>query len=141
MCSGFSVLDFLMQFPDIMRNRQQNTLCFYIRFSTVSESSEACILFQITKASLGLDTPVHPQHNPLLTGNPLQVFLTVLVELPGNIQIFRPVFERNFTVVPFDTFFFLGTSIAVFTTVNGRFSLISCLCLFFLYLTFSLFPL
>ena len=79
-----------------MCNRQQNTLRFYIRFSTVSESSEACILFQITKASLGLDTPVHPQHNPLFTGNPLQVFLTVLVEFPGNIQIFRPVFERNF---------------------------------------------
>ena len=71
MCPGFSVLDFLMQLPDIMRNRQQNTLCFYIRFSTVSESSEACILFQITKASLGLDTPVHPQQNPLFTGNPL----------------------------------------------------------------------
>ena len=28
----FSVLDFLMQFPDIMCNCQQNTLCFYIRF-------------------------------------------------------------------------------------------------------------
>lgn len=130
MCSGFSVLDFLMQFPDIMRNRQQNTLRFYIRFSTVSESSEACILFQITKASLGLDTTVHPQHNPLFTGNPLQVFLTVLIELPGNIQIFRSVFEWNFTMVPFDTFFFVGTSAAVFTTVNGRFSLISCLCFF-----------
>ena len=26
------VLDFLMQFPDIMCNCQQNTLCFYIRF-------------------------------------------------------------------------------------------------------------
>lgn len=119
------IFAFLLEFPDIMRNRQQNTLCFYIRFSTVSESSEACILFQITKASLGLDTPVHPQQNPLFTGNPLQVFLPVLIELPGNIQIFRPVFERNLTVVPFDTFFFVGTSAAVFTTVNGRFSLIS----------------
>lgn len=51
MCSGFPVLDFLMQFPDIMCYRQQNTLPFYIRFSTVSESSKACILFQISKAS------------------------------------------------------------------------------------------
>ena len=40
-----------------------------------------------------------------------------------------------------DTFFFVGTSAAVFTTVNGRFSLISCLCFFFLYLTdFQSFP-
>ena len=35
-----------MQFSDIMCNHQQNTLRFYIRFSTVSESSKAYILFQ-----------------------------------------------------------------------------------------------
>ena len=133
MCSGFPGLDFLMQFPDIMCYRQQNTLPFYIRFSTVSESSKACILFQISKASLRLDTPVNTQQYPLFTGNPLQVFLPVLVELSGNIQIFHPVFEWNFTVVPFDTFSFVGTSAAVFTTVYGRFPFISCFGFFFLY--------
>ncbi len=135
MCSGFPVLDFLMQFPDIMCYRQQNTLPFYIRFSTVSESSKACILFQISKASLRLDTPVNTQQYPLFTGNPLQVFLPVLVELSGNIQIFHPVFEWNFTVVPFDTFSFVGTSAAVFTTVYGRFPFISCFGFFFLFVS------
>ena len=41
----------------------------------------------------------------------------------------------------FDTFFFAGTSAAVFATVNRCFSLISCLCFFLLYLTdFQSFP-
>lgn len=106
MCSCFPTLNLLMQFPDIMRNCQQNTLRFYIRFPSIPKSSETCILFQISKTSLGLDAPVHSQQNPFFASDPLQVILSVLVELPGNIQIFRPVFEWNFTVVPFDTFFF-----------------------------------
>ena len=99
-------------------------------FPTVSESPKACILFQITKASLGLDTPVHPQQDPLFAGDPLQILFPVLVEFLGNIQVLRPVFERDFAVVSFDTFFFAGTSAAVFATVNRCFSLISCLCFF-----------
>ena len=135
MCSGFSVLDLLMQCPVIVCNRQQNTLCFYIRFPSIPESSKAGIFFQVTKTSLGLDTPVHPQQNPFFAGDPLQIFLSVLDKLPGNIQILRPVFKWNFAVVPFDTFFFVWAYAAVFTAVNSRFPFISCFGLFFLYLT------
>ena len=135
MCSCFPTLNLLMQFPDIMRNCQQNTLRFYIRFPSIPKSSETCILFQISKTSLGLDTPVHSQQNPFFASDPLQVILSVLVELPGNIQIFRPVFEWNFTVVPFDTFFFVWASAAVCTAVNSRFPFVSCFGFFFLYLT------
>lgn len=126
MRSGFSTLNLLMQFPDIISNCQKYALGFYIRLPSVSKSLKSRILFQVSQTSFCLDTPIYPEQDSFLAGNSLQIFFPVLVELLGNIQILRPVFEWDFTVIPFNTLVFEGTFTAVFTTVDCCFSLIFC---------------
>ena len=76
-----SCLNLMVQFIDVISNRQQDTLGGDICFSTIQIPSELHILFDVRKAVFRLDTPVHPQLCPVFAGNPFQCLLPFFFHL------------------------------------------------------------
>ena len=68
MCAGPSGHDFVMQFIHVESNCKDQALGQDIIFSTIQISAEVHVLFYICKGALRLDTAVHSELCPIITG-------------------------------------------------------------------------
>ena len=79
------MLDFCMQFVDVIANTQQENLKFYFGFPPQQKSLEFVITFQNTKSSFYLNGTVHPIFDSPFTQNIFVGFLPLLQKTFGNI--------------------------------------------------------
>ena len=60
MLPAASSLDLLMQFPEVMRNRQKHRFNKYIGIASTKEATESHVRFDVGENSFRLDASINP---------------------------------------------------------------------------------
>ena len=111
----------MVEFEDVKGKAKEEPVHGDITFSPGKEPAEVHIFFGHGKASLRLDGTVDAEQTAHLGRDALLHFFPLAEEIFVYIERLCPVLERFFAGAFADTFFFAGTTTAVFTAVNGSF--------------------
>lgn len=125
MLAGPVCLDLCVELVYVVGHRDDHTLHRNIPYPCAEVSSEPHAIFRLTERSFCLYAPVHPELYPLIACDPFKALRPLLNKCPRYLDPLVPFFKGRFAVVSFDTFFFIGATIAVFADIKGRFSLIA----------------
>ena len=110
----------MVKFQDVKGKAKEEPFHGDITFSTGQEPAEVHVLLGHGKGPLGLNGAVDTEQTALLGGDALLHFFPLAEEIFVYIEGFRPVRQRLFAGAFPDTFFFAGTTTAVFTAVNEK---------------------
>ena len=120
------ILDFGVEFIDVISRTKQKNLQFYFGFPAKQKSLEIIVAFQNTKGSFHLDGTVHSVLNSCFTHDVFIGNLPFLYKVLGYIQPFIPS--------GFGTFFFIRAFTAVCTFVYRYLGFIAVFTFLFLYI-------
>ena len=123
-------LALMMQFINVVSNRDQDTLCQDIRITAVHVLPEVHILLHGRKRAFHLCAPVHPELDPPVGEYALKIFFPFLFFDLRYIQDFVSFLHRCFAVVVFYAFFFERASFAVIAPVDRHSTHVSARTLF-----------
>ena len=128
------ILDFGVEFIDVISKTKQKNLQFYFGFPAKQKSLESIVAFQNTKGSFHLDGTVHSVLNSCFTHDVLIGNLPFLYKVLGYIQ--------SFISLGFGTFFFMRASTTIGTFVYSHLGFIAVFTFLFLYIYigFSVLP-
>lgn len=114
-----SVLDFVVQFLNVMRHGQKNDGDKGVFSAPAQEPAKPHVCFDVRKRAFCLDAPVDTQLDTFFRCDPREVFFPLAQELLRDDEALRPFFHRLLEMVPVDAVCFHRAVPAVLTGVAG----------------------
>ena len=125
MSSGRSVLEFVVQFLNVMRHGQEDDGDEGVFSASSEKSAKVHVGLGVCECALGLDAPVGPQLDAFFRCDPREVFLPLAQEFLRDGEMLRAFFHRLLEVVAVDAVLLQRAILAVFAGVAGLLALVA----------------
>ena len=135
MSPEFSVLYPSVKIIYVLSDCHQHAFGIDVCLTPAQELSECSVFFPQCKGSFSLDATIDSEPDPFFTGDPLQTFLTLPLELPRYKELFESLFLRRLPVPAFDAFRLVRTSIAFIASINCYLTNVSRYAFLMIYVT------